>query len=38
VLLGLPPLIWAIRAWKMESARWQESDYAPEESDDSDDD
>jgi hypothetical protein len=37
VLLGLPPLIWAIRAWKMESARWQESDYAPEESDSSDD-
>ena len=38
VLLGLPPLIWAIRAWKMETARWQESDYAPEDSSDDSDD
>jgi hypothetical protein len=37
VLLGLPPLLWAMRAWGMESARWKESDYAPSGSDDSDD-
>jgi hypothetical protein len=37
-LLGLPPLFFAIRAWGMESARWKESDYAPEEDDSSDSD
>jgi len=34
VLLGLPPLFWALRAWGMESARWKESDYAPSADDD----
>ena len=36
VLLALPPLFVGLRAWGMERARWQESDYAP--SDDDDDD
>jgi hypothetical protein len=26
----------ALRAWGMESARWKESDYAPEDDDDDD--
>jgi hypothetical protein len=34
VLLGLPPLFWALRGWGMESARWKESDYAPSGDDD----
>ena len=39
VLLAVPPLLVGLRAWGMERARWQESDYAPEDnSDDSDDD
>jgi len=37
VLLGLPPLVWGLRAWGMESARWKESDYAPSGDDSSDD-
>jgi hypothetical protein len=36
VLLALPPIVWAMRAWGMESARWRESDYAPTEDDDDD--
>jgi Domain of unknown function (DUF4178) len=35
-LLALPPIVMALRAWGMESARWKESDYAPEEDDDDD--
>jgi hypothetical protein len=38
VLLAVPPLIVGLRAWGMESARWKESDYGPDDSDDSDDD
>jgi hypothetical protein len=34
LLLGLPPLFLVLRAWSMESARWQESDYAPASDDD----
>lgn len=37
-LLALPPIFMAFRAWGMESARWKESDYAPDSSDDDDDD
>ena len=33
-LLALPPIFLALRSWGMESARWKESDYAPEEDDD----
>jgi hypothetical protein len=29
-LLALPPILVAFRAWGMESARWKESDYAPD--------
>jgi hypothetical protein len=38
VLLALPPIFWAMRAWGMETARWKESDYAPTSDDDDDDD
>ncbi|HTK46907.1 MAG TPA: DUF4178 domain-containing protein [Gemmatimonadaceae bacterium] len=33
-LLAIPPIFWALRAWGMESARWKESDYAPDDDDD----
>ena len=36
-LLAIPPIFFVIRAWGMESARWKESDYAPESDDDSSD-
>ena len=35
-LLALPPILVALRAWGMESARWKESDYAPSSDDDDD--
>jgi hypothetical protein len=37
LLLALPPIFWVFRAWSMETARWQESDYAPAASGDDDD-
>jgi hypothetical protein len=37
VLLLIPPVFVGLRAWGMEAARWKESDYAPESSDDDDD-
>jgi hypothetical protein len=37
ILLALPPVFMGLRAWGMESARWKESDYAPAEDDDDDD-
>ena len=37
VLLAIPPFFVALRAWGMETARWKESDYAPESDDDDDD-
>ena len=37
VLLAVPPLLVGLRAWGMERARWQESDYAPTDDDDDDD-
>jgi hypothetical protein len=37
LLLALPPIFFGIRAWGMESARWKESDYAPESGGDSSD-
>ena len=36
ILLAVPPVLLGLRAWGMESARWKESDYAPEEDDDDD--
>ena len=33
-LLAIPPIFWTFRAWAMESARWKESDYAPDDDDD----
>jgi hypothetical protein len=36
VLLALPPILVAVRAWGMESARWKESDYASSSDDDDD--
>jgi hypothetical protein len=38
ILLAVPPVLMGLRAWGMESARWKESDYAPDEDDDDDDD
>lgn len=38
VLLTLPPIVMAFRAWGMETARWKESDYAPSGGDDDSDD
>ena len=38
ILLAVPPLFVGLRAWGMERARWQESDYAPSDDDDDDDD
>jgi len=38
ILLAVPPLLVGLRAWGMERARWEESDYAPSDDDDSDDD
>jgi hypothetical protein len=35
-LLAVPPILVALRAWGMESARWKESDYAPSSDDDDD--
>ena len=37
ILLAVPPVLLGLRAWGMESARWKESDYAPAEDDDDDD-
>ena len=37
VLLAIPPIFMGLRAWGMETARWKESDYAPESDDDDDD-
>ena len=36
-LLAVPPILVALRAWGMESARWKESDHAPSSDDDDDD-
>jgi hypothetical protein len=38
ILLAVPPVLLALRAWGMESARWKESDYAPSDDDDDSDD
>jgi hypothetical protein len=38
VLLAMPPLFFGIRGWGLVSARWMESDYAPESDDSSDSD
>jgi hypothetical protein len=37
-LLALPPILFGLRAWGMESARWKESDYSSTGDDDDDDD
>jgi hypothetical protein len=36
ILLAVPPVFLALRAWGMESTRWKESDYAPDDDDDDD--
>ena len=37
-LLALPPILMALRAWGMESARWKESDYSTSDDEDGGDD